>query len=155
MVIGKFWFWISLNMADQGDKFSFFRGICVRNNMRIVISISMKPKTTKFGSHVLLEKLSQIRLIKQVLLTSSRQDQVTLKRNYNFLAARGMIIKFGQENNKMTQLPFITSRDPSVTQFCGVMWQTKSIISPLSQCLGQPNFKGDGDFPGPSIHKVA
>ena len=85
----------------------------LRNNIRTVISISIKPKRPQ----VPLENLTQIRLIKQLLLTSSRQDHVTLKINYNLLSARGMIIKFGQKNNKETQLPFITSRDPLVTQF--------------------------------------
>ena len=40
------------------------------------ISISVRPITTKFGKQAHQEKLIQIRLIKQVLVVSSRQDQV-------------------------------------------------------------------------------
>ena len=58
-------------MADQGGKLSFFLGILVRIN----ISISIKSMITKFGIQVHLQDLTQMRLIKQVLITSLRQDQ--------------------------------------------------------------------------------
>ena len=47
----------------------------------------------KFDSQVDLEELTQIKLMKHVLVTSSCQDHVTWKRCYNFLLARSVIIK--------------------------------------------------------------
>ena len=64
-------------MPDQGGELSFFQGIHVRIDIRIYISISITPMTTKFGKQVHLQELIQMRLIKQVLVTSSRQDHVT------------------------------------------------------------------------------
>ena len=64
-------------MADRGGEFNFFQGIQVRNDMRIDVSIFIGPMTTKFNKQVNLGKLTQIRLIKQVLVTSSLQDHVT------------------------------------------------------------------------------
>ena len=55
-------------MADRGGEFSFF-------HVKIDISISVKPITNKFGKQVHLEKLTQIRLVKHELMTSSRQDK--------------------------------------------------------------------------------
>ena len=56
-------------MANRGSEFSFF----LRIHVRINISISIKPMITKFGKQVNLQYLSQMRLIKQVLVTSLRQ----------------------------------------------------------------------------------
>ena len=50
---------------------------CVRNDIKIDISISIRPMSTKFGKQVHLEKLTQMRLLKQVMVTSLRQDHVT------------------------------------------------------------------------------
>lgn len=58
--------------------------------------------------------------MKQFLVTSSRQDYVILKRCYNFLSARAMIIIFEQNNYEETQLPLINSHDNSVTWSYGV-----------------------------------
>ena len=69
--------WLSLNMAGVGGEFSFFRGNHVRIDIRIFISIFTRPMTTKFVKVVHLEELTQMRLIKQILMTSSRQDHVT------------------------------------------------------------------------------
>ena len=63
-------------MADQDGEFSFFQGIHVRTDMRIDTSISIKPMITKFGWEVHLGELTQMRIINQVLVTSSRQDHV-------------------------------------------------------------------------------
>ena len=60
-------------MTNQGGKFSFFQGI----HIRIDISISIRPMTTEFSKQIHLQELTQMRLIKQVLVTSSRQDHVT------------------------------------------------------------------------------
>ena len=56
-------------MVDQGGMFGFFRGIHVRPNTRIDISISVRPMPTKFSRQVHLEELTLMRLIGQVLLT--------------------------------------------------------------------------------------
>ena len=64
-------------MTDRSGEFGFFQGIHVRIDIRIDISISIRPMTTKFGKQVHLQDLTQMRLIKQVLLTSLHQDHVT------------------------------------------------------------------------------
>ena len=64
-------------MADQGGDFSFFQGIHLRIDIRMGISISIRPMITKFGMQVYLLYLTQMRLIKQVLVTPLRQDHVT------------------------------------------------------------------------------
>ena len=51
----------------------------VRIDIRIDISISIKHITTQFGKQVHLQELTEMRLIKQVMVSSSRQDHVTLK----------------------------------------------------------------------------
>ena len=57
-------------MVDLGGKFSFLCGMNVRIDIRIDISISIRPMTTKFNNQVQLETLTQVRLMKQVLKTS-------------------------------------------------------------------------------------
>ena len=64
-------------MAEQCGEFSFFQSIHVTIDLRIDISISIKPIITKLGKQVHLQDLTQMRLIKQVLVTSLRQGQVT------------------------------------------------------------------------------
>ena len=68
------WFWISLNMADEGGEFSFSQGIHVSSDIRTDFSISMRLMTIKFRKQVHLQDLTQMRLFKQVLVTSLRQD---------------------------------------------------------------------------------
>ena len=60
-------------MADLGGEFRFFQGILEKIDMRIDISISIRPMTTKFGEQLHLQDLTQMRLI----LTLLRQDHVT------------------------------------------------------------------------------
>ena len=67
-------------MAHQGSYCSFYYGIHQRISTKIDISISTRLKTTKFGKKVHLQELNQMRLIKQVLVTSSRQGHVTNKK---------------------------------------------------------------------------
>ena len=57
-------------MADQSGACNFFQGIHVRTDIR-------RPMTTRFGKHVHQGELTQMRLIKQVLVTLSRQDHIT------------------------------------------------------------------------------
>ena len=59
-------------MADRGGEFSLFQGIHVRIDVKIDISITIRPMITKFGKHVHLQNLIQMRLINQVLVTSLR-----------------------------------------------------------------------------------
>ena len=56
-------------MVDRGGKFSFFQGIHRRIDIRIDISISTRPMTTKFGKQVYLQELSQMKLTKKMLVT--------------------------------------------------------------------------------------
>ena len=64
-------------MADRGSEFSFFQGIHVEIDKIIDISISIRPMIIKFGKQIHLQNLTQMRLIQQVLVTSSCQDHVT------------------------------------------------------------------------------
>ena len=63
-------------MADQGDLFSFFQDTHIKIDIRIDISISVRPMVTKFGKQVHLQNLTQTRVIKQVLVMSPQQGQV-------------------------------------------------------------------------------
>ena len=63
-------------MADRGGEFCFFQDIRVRFDIRIDISISIRPMTAKFGRQVPLQDVTQVRLIKQVLVMPLRQDHV-------------------------------------------------------------------------------
>ena len=54
-------------MADLGGELSAFQGI----HVRIDISIYRRPMTTKFDKQVHLEGLTQMRQIKEVLVTQS------------------------------------------------------------------------------------
>ena len=64
-------------MADPSGEFSFVQAILARTDIGIGISISIRPMTTEFGKLVHLGELTQMRLIKQLLVTSPRQDPVT------------------------------------------------------------------------------
>ena len=55
----------------------FLAFFSIRTDLRIDISISVRPKVTIFSKQVHLHEFTQIRLIKQVLVTSSCQDRVT------------------------------------------------------------------------------
>ena len=57
-------------MADRGGEFSFFQGIYVRIDIRIDVSISIRSMVTKFSKQLHLQDLTQMRLIKRVLMTS-------------------------------------------------------------------------------------
>ena len=64
-------------MADYGGEFSIFQGIHVIFDIRIDISISIRPIITKFSKQVHLHDLTQIRVIKQVVVTSLSQNHAT------------------------------------------------------------------------------
>ena len=84
-------------MADRGGEFSIFQGINVRFDMIIDISISVRPKIIKLGKQVHLKDLTQIRLIKQVLVTSLRQDHVTNGKHYISTTRVPMANKLGMK----------------------------------------------------------
>ena len=64
-------------MVDPGGEFSFFQGIHVRIDIRIDICNSIRPMIAKFGKQIYLKDLTNMILIKQVLVTSSHQDHIT------------------------------------------------------------------------------
>ena len=47
-------------MENWGDEFSFFQGIHVRIDLRIDISISIKPMSTKFGKQIHLGEMTPL-----------------------------------------------------------------------------------------------
>ena len=47
-------------MANQGSEFSFLRDNHLRTDIRIDISISRRPTTTKFGKQIHLEELTKL-----------------------------------------------------------------------------------------------
>ena len=49
-------------MVDRAAEFSFFQGIHVRIDIRINITISIRPMITRFAKQVHLQNLTQIRL---------------------------------------------------------------------------------------------
>ena len=61
-------------MTEPGSEFKF---LALRTYIRIDISISIRPRTTKRNNELHRKKLTQVRVIKQVSVTSSRQDHVT------------------------------------------------------------------------------
>ena len=64
-------------MADRGGEFNFFSDVHVRIDIKIDISIFIRPMTSIFDKQIHSEELTQMRLIQQVLVTPSGQDQVT------------------------------------------------------------------------------
>ena len=67
----------NLNMANRFGEFRFLLGIHVRLDMGINVTISIRPMTNKFGRQVHLEKLTKMRLIKQLLVTTSLMVSLT------------------------------------------------------------------------------
>ena len=135
-------------MADRGSEFSFFRGI------RIDVFISVWPMTTNVGRQVHLEEFTQMRLIKQVLLTSSHQDHVRNLKKYISttrvsLATRpGRMVltlssfcpytspitvpiatKIGRMVTNLKGFLPIKSYDHIITWPWEITWQTENIIS--------------------------
>ena len=80
---------LKISQADRGGEFRFFPEIYVKIDMGIDISISIRLVTTKCGKQVRLEKLTQLRLIMQVLVTSSRQDYMRNQKHIHCQSASG------------------------------------------------------------------
>ena len=131
-------------MADQGSEFSFVRSVHVRINIRIDISISIRPITSKFGKQVHLEEFTQMRKMKQVLMTSPYQDRVANFKGYISTMRVSLAIKLGSMENYLDGLLSIKWHDPLITFSCKITWHTKTIISPLPLFLWPwpPNLAG-------------
>ena len=91
-------------MANQGGEFISVLGIHVRIDIGIDISFSERPKTTKFGVQIHLEELTEMRLIKYVLVVFFPRSCNFYKRCYErlfyakkLLLVRTMISNFGQK----------------------------------------------------------
>ena len=76
-IVNRSWFCKSYKMADRGGEYSFLQDTHVTIDKRINISSSKRHMATNFTEHVHLQELTQMRLIKQVLVTPWRQDHVT------------------------------------------------------------------------------
>ena len=126
-------------MADWDCEFNFFQGIHVKIDIRIDISISIRPMTIKFGRQIHLEQkeLTQMRLIKQVLVTSSRQDYVTNLKQYTPTTRVPLATKLGRMVWYRHGLLSIKSYDFLITCSCKITWHTKTMIFPLQQITGQ------------------
>ena len=70
----------------------------VQIDLRINISISIRSMIPRFDRQVHLEELTQMRLIKEVLVTSSHHDHVISERCFIFFSARAMVFKFCLNN---------------------------------------------------------
>ena len=90
---------------------------------------------TKFHKQVHLQDLTQLRLIKQLLVTSLRQDHVTNGKHRPSTTRVPMATKLGRMITYLDGLLPIKSHDPLITCSC-------KIISPIPQCLWPPNLAG-------------
>ena len=82
-----------------------------------------------------LQEMTQMRLIKQVLVKSSLKDRVTK-----------IIPPLLEMVNYLDWLLLIKSLDHLITWYCNITWQPKIIKSPLLLCLWLPTLQ-DGDLP--------
>ena len=55
-------------MPDRSGEFSSFQDVHVRTDRKIDISVSIRPMVTKFATQVHLNNLTQMRMIKHVML---------------------------------------------------------------------------------------
>ena len=75
-------------------------------------------------------ELTQMRLIKLVLVRSSRQDHMTNK-NFIFTTRVPMTITLEKMVTDLNGLLSIKSQDPLMMRSCAIMWQNKTV----PQCL--------------------
>ena len=73
-------------MEDRGGEFCFFQGIHVRNDIRIDISVPIRPSRPKLSRYLHLEELTQIRIIGAGDLITSRSCD-KLKTYLHYLSA--------------------------------------------------------------------
>ena len=116
-------------MADWGGEFSFFQGIHVRIDISIDIFIFIKPMINKFSREVHLQDLTQMRLIKQVLVTFNVKITWQTK---NIVKHISLLTEFlGTPGRMITYfdgLLAIRSHDPWIMWSCEITWQTKLYI---------------------------
>ena len=55
-------------MSERSAEFSSFQDVHVRTDKRIDITISIRPMVIKFARQVHLQNLTQVRVIKHVML---------------------------------------------------------------------------------------
>ena len=96
-------------MVNRGSEFKFLQGIHVRIDVRIDISISIRPMTIKFGKQLHLQNLTITRLIKQVLVTSLRRDHQSTR--VPMATTRGMMVTY------LEWILPIKSDDPLITWY--------------------------------------
>ena len=104
-----------LQMADRSGEFRFSQGIHVRTGIRIDISISIRPKITKLGKQVHLQHLTQMGLIKQMLLTSLEN----IKTLYSTTRV-SMATNLGRMVTYLDGILPIKSHDPLITWSCKI-----------------------------------
>ena len=147
-------------MTNRSNEFSFFLNIRVRIDIRINISISIGPMINKFGKQVHLQDLTQMKLIKQALVTSLRQDHLRNYNHYISITRVPMATKLGKMITYLDRLLLIKSHDPLISWSCKITLQNKTTISPLSERLWLPNLAGwyrsylDGPAPIKSRHPL-
>ena len=116
-------------MADLGCDVRFFRGIHVKIDIIINISISIGAIFTVFGKQAHLQDLTQMRLINQVLVISLRQDLECL------LAIGILAIILGSILIYHYWLLPIKSHHSLIMWSFEITRQTKITTSPLLKCL--------------------
>ena len=129
-------------MADRGCEFSFFQCIHARIDIRTDISISIRPMITKFGEQLHLQDLTQVKVIKQELVTLLRQNYVTSLDHYISTTTVSLATKLSRMVPYSDRLVPIKWHDPLIMWYCEITWQTKGNIFLLSECLWLQNLGG-------------
>ena len=109
-----------LQYGGSGSDFSFFQGIHVSFDIRIDISISIKPTITKFGSRYIY-RIWFISLIKQVPVTSLLQDQ--LKICFHYQGA------FGHQTWQNGNLPWLAPVSSHITLWSRVPVKSRNKLT--------------------------
>ena len=60
----------------------------------------IRPMITKLRQQGDLNALTHLRLINKLLVTPSREDQVSLKNRYKFFSTKAVFMKFGQHGHQ-------------------------------------------------------
>ena len=111
-------------MTDQGGESSFCQSIYIKIDIRIDMSISLRPVTTKFDKQVHLAELTKMRLIKYVLVTSPCQYHVTNLKHVISTARVPMATKHGKMVTYLDELLSIKAHNPLVTWPCKIHYHT-------------------------------
>ena len=129
--------WQSLNMVDGGCEFSFIRGIHVRTDIRVDISISLRTMQAGTSRGVNSNDTSQAGAA-DVKTSRSCDTPKTLYLHY--------LSAYDHQTWQDSKLPSCTlamkSHDPLIT-WSFEMRQTKTIIFPLLQCYGHQTWQDD------------